>query len=77
MLLMALLACLLGYGEVGLWLKKNVAKRHGDEVSGWVDLSSETNPYVQWIEDYSGERYQRAVTLGLGGFDFLYCLVDC
>ncbi|KAE9405863.1 hypothetical protein BT96DRAFT_955119 [Gymnopus androsaceus JB14] len=48
LLLMALLACLLGYGEVGLWLKKN-AKR-----DGWVVL--ENNPYVRWIEDYSGNK---------------------
>ncbi|KAF9023385.1 hypothetical protein BDP27DRAFT_1548622, partial [Rhodocollybia butyracea] len=57
MLLVALLSCLLGYGEVGLWLKKNVR----DDC--WVIL--EGNPYLQWIEDYSGERYQGAVRMGL------------
>ncbi|EEB90488.1 hypothetical protein MPER_11297 [Moniliophthora perniciosa FA553] len=53
-LLMATLACLLGYGEVGLWLKKQE----------WVKLDS-GNPYLQWIEDYSGVMYQNAVRLGL------------
>ncbi|KAK7040259.1 trifunctional hydroxymethylpyrimidine kinase/phosphomethylpyrimidine kinase/thiaminase [Paramarasmius palmivorus] len=52
-LLMAALACLLGYGEVGLWLKKQP----------WVKW--EGNPYLQWIEDYSGAAYQNAVRIGL------------
>ncbi|KAJ4475560.1 Phosphomethylpyrimidine kinase-domain-containing protein [Lentinula aciculospora] len=59
LLMMALLACLLGYGEVGLWLKKNV--KTGDD--GWVIMQG--NPYLRWIEDYTGERYQHAVKLGL------------
>lgn len=58
-LLMALLACLLGYGEVGLWLKKEAAQK-----DSWVQLDD--NPYLQWINDYSGEHYQGAVKLGLG-----------
>lgn len=57
---MALLACLLGYGEVGLWLEKNAQPGNG----GWVILQG--NPYLRWIEDYAGENYQRAVALGLG-----------
>ncbi|KAL0950195.1 hypothetical protein HGRIS_010187 [Hohenbuehelia grisea] len=57
-LTMALLACLLGYGEVGLWLKKEASKPES-----WVNLSS--NPYVKWIEDYSGPEYQEAVKIGL------------
>ncbi|KAF9064649.1 Ribokinase-like protein [Rhodocollybia butyracea] len=65
MLLVALLSCLLGYGEVGLWLKKNarptIATPGSDD--RWVIL--EGNPYLQWIEDYSGERYQGAVRMGL------------
>lgn len=56
---MALAACLLGYGEVGLWLKKEAAKP-----GSWVKL--EGNVYLRWIEDYSGEQYQGAVKLGLG-----------
>ncbi|KIK51945.1 hypothetical protein GYMLUDRAFT_251621 [Collybiopsis luxurians FD-317 M1] len=75
MLLMALLSCLLGYGEVGLWLKKNVKKGSkndnddgsrkgkGEEKDGWVVW--EGNPYLHWMEDYSGESYQQAVRLGL------------
>jgi len=57
-LIMALAACLLGYGEVGLWLKKEAA-----QPNSWVVLDG--NPYLRWIEDYSGEDYQRAVKLGL------------
>ncbi|KAH7905191.1 Phosphomethylpyrimidine kinase-domain-containing protein [Hygrophoropsis aurantiaca] len=57
-LVMALAACLLGYGEVGLWLKKE-AKQSGS----WVVWQS--NPYLKWMEDYSGEEYQKAVRTGL------------
>ncbi|PPR02191.1 hypothetical protein CVT26_012131 [Gymnopilus dilepis] len=57
-LVMALMACLLGYGEVGLWLKKESRR---DE--SWVVL--EGNPYLKWIEEYSGEMYQNAVRIGL------------
>lgn len=56
---MALLACLLGYGEVGLWLKREATKK-----GSWV--VREDNPYKLWIDDYSGEHYQHAVKLGLG-----------
>ena len=56
---MALAACLLGYGEVGLWLKKEATKS-----GSWVKLNG--NAYLRWIEDYSGETYQAAVKLGLG-----------
>ena len=56
---MALLACLLGYGEVGLWLKREASKP-----DSWVRL--EGNPYLKWIEDYSGLDYQAAVRTGLG-----------
>ncbi|KDR82001.1 hypothetical protein GALMADRAFT_60054 [Galerina marginata CBS 339.88] len=57
-LIMALIACLLGYGEVGLWLKKQ-----SNVESTWVVL--EGNPYKHWIEEYSGEMYQEAVRMGL------------
>ena len=56
---MALMACLLGYGEVGLWLKKEASKPNS-----WVVL--EGNPYQGWMEEYAGEGYQGAVRLGLG-----------
>jgi hydroxymethylpyrimidine/phosphomethylpyrimidine kinase len=58
-LLMALLACLLGYGEVGLWLKNEALKE-----GSWVVM--ENNPYKRWMDDYSGEHYQQAVRSGLG-----------
>jgi len=56
---MALLACLLGYGEVGLWLRKQASLPNS-----WVKI--EGNPYKRWIEDYSGDEYQTAVKIGLG-----------
>jgi thiaminase len=58
-LIMALMACLLGYGEVGLWLKKEASRPNS-----WVSLDG--NPYKKWIEDYSGEHYQGAVRIGIG-----------
>ncbi|KAH9056784.1 Ribokinase-like protein [Lactarius vividus] len=57
-LLMALAACLLGYGEVGLWLM-----REAERPQSWVRI--EDNPYRKWIEDYSGEGYQAAVKVGI------------
>jgi len=43
-LLMALAACLLGYGEVGLWLQ-----HEANRPQAWVQM--EDNPYRKWIED--------------------------
>lgn len=60
-LVMALSACLLGYGEVGLWLKKQALKPDSP-------IKLEGNPYRRWIDDYSGEDYQAAVELGIGEF---------
>ncbi|KAN0073795.1 Ribokinase-like protein [Tylopilus felleus] len=57
-LLMTLAACLLGYGEVGLWLEKEAAKPNS-----WVRWQG--NPYRKWMEDYSGEAFQNAVSTGL------------
>ncbi|PPQ78359.1 hypothetical protein CVT25_011642 [Psilocybe cyanescens] len=57
-LVMALTACLLGYGEVGLWLKKQASMENS-----WVVL--EGNPYKHWIEEYAGKMYQDAVRIGL------------
>ncbi|KAF9265933.1 hypothetical protein L218DRAFT_978926 [Marasmius fiardii PR-910] len=57
-LLMAQLSCLLGYGEVGLWLKRKAA-----EPGSLVKLDG--NLYRRWIEDYSGVMYQKAVRVGL------------
>jgi hydroxymethylpyrimidine/phosphomethylpyrimidine kinase / thiaminase len=58
---MALAACLIGYGEVGLWLQCEARKQ---QPQSWVKL--EDNPYRTWIEDYSGEGYQSAVKIGIG-----------
>lgn len=58
-LLVALAACLLGYGEVGLWLQRE-ARRPQSLVH------VENNPFRRWIEDYSGEGYQAAVKVGIG-----------
>lgn len=58
---MAAAACLLGYGEVGLWLKKEAQKP-----DTWVVL--EGNPYTPWMESYGGEQYQTAVKVGIGSF---------
>ena len=58
---MALAACLLGYGEVGLWLIYE-SKRP----DSWVVMDEELNPYVPWIRVYSSKSYQSAVVTGLG-----------
>jgi len=58
---MALLACLLGYGEVGLWLKRQALLPNS-----WVVV--ENNPYKAWMDDYAGEMYQAAVQVGLGSY---------
>lgn len=58
---MALAACLLGYGEVGLWLQKESMKP-----DTWV--KTDGNPYAKWMEDYAGKNYQDAVKLGLRMF---------
>jgi hydroxymethylpyrimidine/phosphomethylpyrimidine kinase len=58
---MALAACLVGYGEVGLWLVDE-SRRPGS----WVIMDESSNPYVPWIREYSGDVYQKAVEIGLG-----------
>ncbi|KAN0093352.1 hypothetical protein V8E55_004136 [Tylopilus felleus] len=60
-LIMAVAACLLGYGEVGMWLKKEAQKPNS-----WVLW--EGNPYLGWIKEYSGERYQKGVINGLSKY---------
>ncbi|KAG8933739.1 hypothetical protein FRC02_011254 [Tulasnella sp. 418] len=57
-LLVALASCLLGYGEVGLWLKKRATE-------GKDGFYLEGNIYKRWIDDYAGEEYQRAVRHGI------------
>jgi hydroxymethylpyrimidine/phosphomethylpyrimidine kinase len=58
-LVVAVLSCLVGYGEVGLYLRRKIAE--GSE--GFI---LEGNRYRRWIEDYSGADYQGAVTRGIG-----------
>jgi hydroxymethylpyrimidine/phosphomethylpyrimidine kinase / thiaminase len=59
-LLVAVASCLIGYGEVGLWLL-----RHSQ--AGWDGIHLEGNAYRRWIEDYSGREFQDAVHRGIGG----------
>ncbi|OAX31189.1 hypothetical protein K503DRAFT_860847 [Rhizopogon vinicolor AM-OR11-026] len=53
-----LAACLLGSGKVGLWLKEEARAPNS-----WVRWDD--NPYLKWMEDYSGDEYQKAVKVGL------------
>ena len=69
LLLVALAACLVGYGEVGLWLKKEAAKPNS-----WVKW--EGNPYLKWMEHYAGEGFQPFVSDGLGAHPFVFLLVS-
>ena len=54
---MAVASCLIGYGEVGLWLKRKVEQ-------GVYKL--EGNPYRRWIETYCGEEFLSAIRVGIG-----------
>ena len=56
-LYLAVASCLLGYGEVGLWLKRGVELGR---------FKIEGNPYGSWIETYSGEDYLKAIFTGIG-----------
>jgi hydroxymethylpyrimidine/phosphomethylpyrimidine kinase len=66
-LYVAIAACLIGYGEVGLWLQKQV-------ILGEARL--EGNLYKRWMEDYSGEDFLGAVDRGIGSF-FLFLPCSC
>ncbi len=58
-LMMALMACLLGYGEVGLWLKKQSTLP-----DSWVKLDGKS---LQTLDGrIRRDMYQGAVRLGLG-----------
>ncbi|KAI0810852.1 Phosphomethylpyrimidine kinase-domain-containing protein [Irpex lacteus] len=56
--IMAAAACLIGYGEVGLWFQREKTKP-----GTWVKV--EGNPYTQWFEQWGGEQYQSAVKTGI------------
>lgn len=55
---MAVFSCLVGYGEVGLYLKRKIAE-------GKDGFRLEGNPYRRWIEDYGGDKFQGAVSAGI------------
>ncbi|KAF8875702.1 Phosphomethylpyrimidine kinase-domain-containing protein [Infundibulicybe gibba] len=65
-LIIALLACLLGYGEVGLQLAAFSSSASSGMEEG---LTGTPNPYQRWIEEYAGEAFQTAVREGLGTAD--------
>jgi hydroxymethylpyrimidine/phosphomethylpyrimidine kinase len=56
-LYVAIAACLIGYGEVGLWLAKQVER--GEAVM-------EGNIYKSWMEIYKGQEFLDAVNRGIG-----------
>ena len=56
-LYVAIAACLIGYGEVGLWLQKQVQLG---------EAKVEGNIYKRWMEDYGGEDFLGAVDRGIG-----------
>jgi hydroxymethylpyrimidine/phosphomethylpyrimidine kinase len=57
----AAVACLVGYGEVGLWLACE-SKRF--MVQGELVVTA-GNPYKRWMDVYGGKEYQDAVRLGI------------
>jgi len=67
-LYVAIAACLIGYGEVGLWLQKQVALGKA-KVEG--------NIYKRWMEDYGGEDFLGAVDRGIGMFSSSILLLTC
>jgi len=67
-LYVAIAACLVGYGEVGLWLQKQVALR---------EAKVEGNIYKRWMEDYGGEDFLGAVDRGIGMFSSTFLLLTC
>lgn len=56
-LYVAVASCLIGYGEVGLWLQKQV------QCGGAI---MEGNRYARWMEDYAGKDFLDAVSRGIG-----------
>lgn len=60
-LYVAVASCLIGYGEVGLYLQKRVQE-------GTAIL--EGNLYKRWMEDYSGSDFLGAVNRGIGELSY-------
>lgn len=52
----AVASCLIGYGEVGLWLQRRL---------GTGEATLEANPYARWVTDYAGEEFLGAVRRGI------------
>ena len=67
-LYVAIAACLIGYGEVGLWLQKQVQLG---------EAKVEGNLYKRWMEDYGGEDFLGAVDRGIGMFPSPFLLLTC
>ena len=73
-LMVALMPCLLGYGEVGLWLRKEVECETSDVYlegnpywrygSSWLSIHLRLT--LRWIEDFPGEGYQTTCHMGIG-----------
>ena len=65
-LYVAIASCLIGYGEVGLWLQKQVERG---------EAKMEGNLYKRWMEDYAGEDFLGAVNRGIGECFLASCLI--
>lgn len=59
-LYVAVASCLIGYGEVGLWLGKQVEK-------GQAKI--EGNVYGSWMQAYASEDFMRAVNVGIDNLE--------
>jgi len=55
----ALFACLIGYGEIGLRIVND------------PNTKRENNPYYKWAENYAAELYQNSVTVGIAELEKL------
>jgi len=55
----ALFACLIGYGEIGVRLVND------------PNTKRENNPYYKWIENYAADLYQSSVTTGIAELEEL------
>jgi hydroxymethylpyrimidine/phosphomethylpyrimidine kinase len=64
-LYLAVASCLVGYGEVGLWLQKRVREGEAKMVG---------NRYKKWMEDYAGKEFLDAVDRGIGGSHLRFSL---
>lgn len=63
--------CLLGYGEVGVWLGQQLKANAGKHRKS--DSTEDDVAYDEWIERYAGEEFQSIVRVGIGE---LRCVPD-